>query len=229
MSEHNEASGTDLVFESRGLDGFTEGQPLVMLLHGRGSNERDLLGLHPYLEKSGAMGSPLALITPRATFSGQAWGYGPGWAWYRYIAEDRVEVDTLEESLVALDRLIDRLPELLGATPGPLLLGGFSQGGTTALAWALTRPGRVRGVINLSGFLVRAPSVDQALDSGPDALDVFWGHGQADPAIPFQLGEKGRGRLREVGVALEVFDHPSGHTITPGELTALSRWMETLV
>lgn len=221
-----------LLYESRGLDSHAPGDPVLILLHGRGSNERDLLGLHPFLQNAEGLEADPALLTPRAPFPGRDWGYGAGWAWYRYLDEDRVVPDTLMQSLTALDNLIARLPAILGHEPGPIFLGGFSQGGTTSLAWALTRPGRVAGVINLSGFLARVPDVDRAVESiqggsddGAPPLRVFWGHGQADPAIPFALGERGRERLQAVGVDLETLDHPSGHTITPGELRELTRWI----
>jgi len=198
--------------------------PVVVLLHGRGSNEEDLQGLHPHL------GASITLLTPGAPFPGAPWGYGPGWAWYRYVAEDRMVPETLEASLSALDTLIDRLPELTGVPAeerGPLLLGGFSQGGTTALAWALTRPGRVAGVLNLSGFLAAVPPVLDALEAGHGReLSVFWGHGELDPAIPFTLAVRGRVRLEENGADLERFDHPGGHTITPGEMVAIRNWLE---
>lgn len=219
---------TQLLYESRGLDAFTPGDPVLILLHGRGSNERDLLGLHPFLQGNPTLGSDPALLTPRAPFAGREWGYGPGWAWYRYLEEDRVVPETLSESLEALDDLVERLPSILGGAPGPILMGGFSQGGTTSLAWALTRPGRLAGVINLSGFLVRTPGVDAAREAA-EGLEVFWGHGTADPNIPFELGERGRAELQKAGAAIEAVDHPSGHTITPGELTGLSSWITSVL
>jgi phospholipase/carboxylesterase len=197
--------------------------PVVVLLHGRGSNEEDLQGLHPFL------GPSVTLITPGAPFPAAPWGYGSGWAWYHYINEDRMVPETLDASLAALDGFFDGLPARLGtsaASMGPLLLGGFSQGGTTALAWALTRPGRVAGVLNLSGFLAAVPVVDDALHAGHgQGLSVFWGHGEHDPAIPFFLGLRGREALERHGAQLTRFDHPGGHTITPGEAQAIQSWI----
>ncbi len=200
-------------------EGWTAGDGVAVLLHGRGSSEGDLQGLVPFLP------SGWALYTPRATFSGLPWGYGPGWAWYRYVAEDRVDEGTLEESLARLDGVLEALPGILGGTPGIRVLGGFSQGGTTSLAWALTRPGRVDGVVNLSGFLPRATAVTEALAHARD-LPVFWGHGAMDPAIPFALGHRGRAALQEAGARVEAVDHPGGHTITPQEARALQAWLE---
>ena len=178
----------------------------------------DLQGLVQVLPQGGS------LVTPQAPHPGGPWGYGPGWAWYRYLGQDRADARSLTASLGALDTFLDALPDLLGFSPGPLILGGFSQGGSTSLAYALTRPGRVTGVVVLSGFLVN----EEILGVGPDALGttpVFWGHGTQDPAVPFALALQGRDRLRDAGVELESHDYSMGHWVTPEEVDDLRKWL----
>ncbi|TVP75222.1 MAG: alpha/beta fold hydrolase [Gemmatimonadales bacterium] len=216
---------TAVIDEFRISGPHAAGNPVLVLLHGRGSNEDDLLQLASLLNRDPTgEADPFTVVTPRAPWPGAPWGYGPGWAWYRYLGEDRPEPESLEGSLAALDDLMDGLEDTLGTAPGPIFLGGFSQGGTMSLAWSLSRPGRVAGAMNLSGFLADAPQVQDHLGNA-EGLPVFWGHGRADPAIPFALGEKGRARLKEHEAALETFDHDGGHTITPGELEALRSWL----
>jgi phospholipase/carboxylesterase len=139
-----------------------------------------------------------------------------------------VEPETLDHSLQALDAFLDTLPSLLPVAPGPVFLGGFSQGGTTSLAWALTRPGRVAGVLNFSGFLVDDPSVPVTPDAVAET-PIFWGHGVADPNIPFPLAERGRARLQDAGASLEARDYRIGHWIEPGELDDARDWMERVL
>lgn len=216
-----------LAFEVRAPGGAADGTPVAVLLHGRGSDRRDLPGLQPHLPAG------TAVLAPEAPHPGAPWGYGPGWAWYRYVADDRVVPDTLAASLEALDGFLDALPDALGFEPGPVLLGGFSQGGTTSLAWALTRPERaaerLAGVAVFSGFLADAPGVLEPGSLTADALagvpPVFWGHGTRDPAIPHALGARGRARLIESGVDLTVWDGPIGHQISGDELDALARFL----
>ena len=213
--------GPELPFRLHVPGGVRDGSALLVLLHGRGSSEDDLQGLAPFLPDD------TILVTPRAPFAAGPWGYGPGWAWYRYVAEDRVDDPTLAGSLDALDGFLESIADALPVRSGPLVLGGFSQGGTTSLAFALTRPGTVAGVANLSGFLVRSPMV--AVDErGANGLKLFWGHGRLDPNIPFALGVSGRERRRQAGAEVEAFDHPSGHTITAEEVTAFRSWIEEL-
>lgn len=202
--------------------GVSDGAPVAVLLHGRGSHRGDLQGLRDGLPAG------TILVTPEAPHPGAPWGYGPGWAWYRYAGEDRVDPETLAQSLQALDGFLDALPTLLPVAPGPVFLGGFSQGGTTSLAWALTRPGKVAGVLNFSGFLVDDPSVPVTAQ-GASETPIFWGHGFADPNIPFPLAERGRGRLQAVGATLEARDYRIGHWIEPGELDDARVWMERIL
>lgn len=209
-----------LRYEVEGARGADDGSPVAVLLHGRGADRHDLRGLH------GLLPPGTVLVTPEAPHPGGPWAYGPGWAWYRYVAEDRVVAPTLLHSLERLDHFLAALPGLLGFAPGRVVLGGFSQGGTTSLAYALTRPGSVAGVAMLSGFLVDAPEEVPVRRGALDGVPVFWGHGFHDPAIPHVLGVRGRARLEGLGVALTARDYAMGHQIVPQEMNDLAEWME---
>lgn len=190
---------------------------MAVLLHGRGSHQGDLQALRDDLPDG------MVLITPQAPHLGHPWGYGPGWAWYRYIAEDRIEDDTLQASLDALHHFLVQLPGLIPVVPGPVFLGGFSQGGTTSLAYGLAHPERIRGILNFSGFLPAEGLVDLTLAS---EIDVFWGHGKRDSNIPFALARRGRERLEGAGARLVARDYPIGHWVDPGEMSEAGAWME---
>ena len=191
-------------------DGARDGLPVLVLLHGRGSHRGDLQALRPSLP------ADWALVTPQAPHPGHPWGYGPGWAWYRYVAEDTVDEATLAVGMADLDAFLDGLPALLGVTPGRLVVGGFSQGGTMSLAWALRNPGRA-DVLNFSGFLIDSPTVPRTGAAVKQAR-VFWGHGFRDPAIPFALAQKGRAALVAGGATLDAKDYEIGHWIAPEEI-----------
>ena len=190
-----------------------DGARIVVLLHGRGADETDLRGVAPALPRGSV------LVTPRAPFPGGPWGYGPGWAWYRYVAEDRVVPETLDESLEKLGAFLTALPDRLPVEPGPLALGGFSQGGTTSLAYALGEsPVRPADVLVFSGFLPRSLRATVSPDTVAGAR-FFWGHGLRDPAIPHALARKGRELLTEAGADLLARDYAMGHGIAPEELS----------
>jgi phospholipase/carboxylesterase len=204
-----------------------DGDPVLVLLHGRGSDMRDLQGLARVLPPRGT------LVTPQAPHHGLPWGYGPGWAWYRYLGQNRAEIPSLVQSLEALEEFLKNLPERIGFQPGPLVLGGFSQGGTTSLAYTMVHPASVDAVVVLSGFLVRTEGLGQGEpDPAPEKLGstpVFWAHGTQDPAVPFQLALSGWEKLRAAGIDTETRSYPMGHWVSPDELVELKEWLERTV
>jgi phospholipase/carboxylesterase len=200
-----------LVFNRSLPDEARDGTPLLVLLHGRGSHRGDLQALRPHVPPG------WGLVTPQGPHPGHPWNYGPGWAWYRYIEEDQVDERSLQTSLGELTAFIDDLPAQLGIQPGPIVVGGFSQGGTMSLAWSLANPGRASAVLVFSGFLIASPAMLPS-DGSAEGSRVFWGHGTRDPSIPWALGERGRRKLIEAGVDLETKDYEIGHWIAPEEI-----------
>jgi phospholipase/carboxylesterase len=192
-------------------DGATEGDTVVVLLHGRGSHKGDLQALGPVFPED------WTLVTPQAPYPGAEWGYGPGWAWYRYVQEDQLVAETLTDSLAKVDDLLAALPEILGFIPGRIVLGGFSQGGTMSVAYAMSRPGAVVAALNFSGFVADSVVLPTSEDADA-ATPIFWGHGTADPNIPFHLAIKGRERLTEAGIPLVAMDYGIGHWMVPDEI-----------
>jgi phospholipase/carboxylesterase len=167
------------------------------------------------------------LVTPQAPHAGHPWGYGPGWAWYKYVEEDRLVEETLVHSLSALEVFLDQLPVLLDFEPGRIVLGGFSQGGTTSMALAISRPSRVAAVLNFSGFLAESVEVPFSALS-PGAPPIFWGHGLRDPNIPHELAVKGRLRLDAAGMQVTPHDYGIGHWIAPEEVGNAVAFVESL-
>ena len=143
---------------------------VVLLLHGYGSDERDLAGLAGYLPRG------LAWASVRAPIRGP----GPGFSWYSLDSEASwAAIDAIGGATDALWEWTD------GAlAPGALLVPiGFSQGGLMASQLLRTRPERVPGAAILSGYVLpsaMASDVELASSRPP----VFWGRGELDPVIP---------------------------------------------
>ena len=188
-----------------------DGATVVVLLHGRGSHRGDLQALSPLFPEE------WFLVTPQAPHPGHPWGYGPGWAWYKYLSDDQVDQLSLHQSMQTIDAFLSELPGRLGVRPGRIALGGFSQGGTLGMTYALTRPGSVAGVLNFSGFLPRHVEVPFSTFS-PTTAPIFWGHGFRDPNIPHVLADRGRGWLLQAGVPLESKDYDIGHWMAEEEV-----------
>ena len=206
------STGDDgLLYDRMVPGGAGDGTTVAVLLHGRGSHKGDLQALAPVLPPD------WALVTPQAPYPGAEWGYGPGWAWYRYVKEDRVVPETLDSSLGKIDDFLHALPDVVGFQPGRIILGGFSQGGTSSLAYALKHPGRLAAAWNFSGFLADSVKVPEGA-AAAEATPVFWGHGLQDPAIPHYLALRERDALEKAGVPLVALDYAIGHWMVPEEI-----------
>src|SRR3954454_9778885 len=115
------------------------GGPGLLLLHGRGADEEDLMGL------VGALGPRLVGGRARGPFR-----WGAGFAWYGTEGE---EAETMQASLEELRSFVDDLPAAYGIDPNRLYAMGFSQGAVMGAALALTVPEQVRGVVMHSGYV----------------------------------------------------------------------------
>jgi phospholipase/carboxylesterase len=184
---------------------------VLVLLHGRGADGSDMLPLAGQLPRS------WTTVLPKAPHPAAPWGYGPGYAWYRYLGGNVPEPESFRQSLAELDTLLAALPGALGHAAARLVLGGFSQGGTVSMAYALSRPGRISHALNFSGFLADHPEV-QVKPGTAAGVRIFWGHGFSDGNIPFSFAESGRAQLESAGAVVEARDYPIGHWIDPVEL-----------
>jgi phospholipase/carboxylesterase len=210
---------TDLLkYEIAKPDRVADGVAVIVLLHGRGADRFDLLGLHKRFPIDWVM------VTPEAPFPAAPWGYGPGWAWYRFLGRNRPEEESFTASLDRLQQFLEALPKLMGVKPGPVALGGFSQGGTMSLAYALTHADGPTHILNFSGFLADHPQVVVSSETVKGSR-FFWAHGTQDPNIPFELAIEGRAVLREAQADITTHDYNIGHWIDAQELTDANAWL----
>lgn len=142
------------------------GAPLLLLLHGKGSNERDLAGLVPRLPGGFVCASLRAVHRD-----------GPGFSWFVGHAPGGPSQPAVDAAADAVLAWLDTLK----VQPPALGILGFSQGGVMAVHLLRRAPDRVGFALNLSGF------VAEAVEPGDDAIGqhpVFWGRGDADLVIP---------------------------------------------
>ncbi len=191
----------------------------LVLLHGRGTDERDLLPLADALDPE----RRLVAVTPRGpwTFPGQ-----PGAHWYRVRRLGFPDEETFSATWARLTAWLDALPQALGVPWGRTVLGGFSQGAVMSFALGLG-PGRPTpaGMLALSGFVPSVPGFDPVLH-GRDGFHVAIGHGGADPVIPVDFSRQARERLLDAGADVLYRETPGmGHTIDPAFVPELRDWL----
>ncbi len=148
-------------------------RPLLILLHGRGADERDLASLMP------ALPSGFVIASVRAPFA-----EGPGWSWFEAGANRPGDPEP-ENADAAADAVLTWLREHGGLTQTVGALG-FSQGGAVATHLLRRDPHRIAFAVNLAGFVARG------VQAGDEVLaqslpPVFWGRGADDPLFDYEL------------------------------------------
>jgi phospholipase/carboxylesterase len=190
--------------------------PLVVLLHGMGADEHDLV---PVADPLRTWAHVVLLRAPEPVS-----GY-PGFQWY--VMQALGQPDPVSW-LRSLSRLIDSLTALSEdptVDASRVILGGFSQGALMTASVLCRRPDLgLAGYLLLSGYLpdwVEVPALT--------GVPVFFGHGTRDPVLPYAWGTRMADRLEAAGAHVERHAYEMGHAVSPEEMADLARFVERLV
>jgi len=189
--------------------------PTVVLLHGRGTDENDLLGLAPYLDKR------LLLVSVRAP---HPFTVGAGYAWYEVLEVGTPAAKQFAESYDRLSSFLKDIRREYPIDPSRLYLLGFSMGTVMAYAIALTKPEIVSGVVAHSGYVPENSGLKFRLDNlGP--LSVFIVHGLHDPVIPVSFARRAKELLSQTSARLTYREYPIGHSVSEESIRDVVRWL----
>jgi phospholipase/carboxylesterase len=200
------------------------GEPLGLLVlhHGRGADEHDLLPLADALDPE----RRLHVVTPRGPLTVSGW---PGNHWYVVPRVGFPDTDTFRSSYALLSRFHDNLWERTGLAPAQTVLGGFSMGSVMSYALALgaDRPAPA-GILAFSGFI---PTVEgwapHLQDRG--SLRAFIAHGSSDPVIGVDFARDARKQLQAGGLEVDYREFPGGHEIDRTDIPAAQIWLSKTV
>jgi phospholipase/carboxylesterase len=195
---------------------------LLVLHHGRGADERDLLGLADLLDPR----RELHVVTPRAPLE------LPGLTGHHWYVVPRVgypERRTFNAARDALAELHDALWTRTGIRPERTVLGGFSMGAVMSytLGLSLERPAPA-GVLAFSGFV---PTVEGWRPSLSDRtqLRAFIAHGSNDPVIDVGFAHRARALLSSAGLDVSYHEHGLGHQIVTEHVDSAAAWLATVL
>jgi phospholipase/carboxylesterase len=199
--------------------------PLLVLLHGVGADELDLLPV------ADALDPRLLAVSLRAPYEAEPMGY----AWYALdwrTTPPTPRVDQAEASRAALAAFLPELAARSGGDPERVFLFGFSQGAAMALAVALTRPELLRGAVIHSAralpFL--AEPERRAEPAALARLDALVLHGTEDDVIPVSAGREVRALLAPLlGERLTYREHDAGHFVTAESARDAARWIRARI
>ncbi len=209
-----------LSYAERAADGKPDG--LLALHHGRGADERDLLGLADALDPD----RRLRVVSPRAPLHppGES-----GFHWYLVPRVGHPDRDTFRSARDALASLHELLWEQTGVGPERTVVGGFSMGAVMSYAMGLSedRPA-VAGILALSGFV---PTVDgwRPHLEGRSSTAAFVAHGRDDPVIDVGFGRRARDLLEDGGLPVEYHEPAAGHWVDRAVLPAARAWLDRAI
>jgi phospholipase/carboxylesterase len=191
---------------------------LLVLHHGRGTDELDLLGLADVLDPD----RRLHVVTPRGPLTVPGW---PGYHWYVVPRVGYPDPQTFDAAYAKLAAFHDELWERTGIGPERTVLGGFSMGSVMSYAMGLPseRPAPA-GILAFSGFI---PTVEGWEPSPGDrgGLRAFIAHGRQDPVISVEFGRRVRDLLSAGGSDVEYHESDVGHQIDPHQVPAAQNWL----
>lgn len=206
----------DDVVQWRDAEHGRAGSHLLILLHGYGSNEHDLISLAP------AFPADLTLAALRAPLTLPADPYRPqaAYSWFDMLSEQPTTAQ-IDASVDAVLAWLDARPEQF-ASVGLL---GFSQGGAMTLQLARTAPDRFAYLVQLSGFVFPVPHEgDAALADWEPRIPAFQAWGSQDPVIPI---DRTRHTIDWMAAHLdaEQREYPMPHAVVPEEVADIAAFL----
>lgn len=195
-----------------------EGSPLLVVMHGFGSNEADLFSLAPAIPGRFTVASLRAPFVLQDGLAGMPGAY----AWFDIgQAEDRSKIDASVAAVIAW------LDDLEGFSSIGLM--GFSQGGVMSMQLARTQPERFAYLVQLSGFTHPAPhDGDSALETLEPRVPAFQAWGTHDPIIPQRATELTR-EWMAAHLDTEAHGYDMEHAVVPEEISDIVAFLERVV
>ncbi len=191
----------------------SERPPLLLVLHGYGASEVDLL---PIMEASDPRYLAVALRAPHALPSG-------GFAWFSLSSSEGRIVSDEDEAMKSVESLasfIASFSKERGVDPERIHMLGFSQGAMMSLATALSEYPRVSAIALLSGRVLAKAKERIPEGRAYPSLSAFIGHGDSDPIVPVRHGRATYELLESLRAVAEYREYPMKHEISRPEAHA---------
>ena len=194
--------------------------PLLLLLHGYGSNEEDLFSFAPELPDDSYV------ISVRAPYDLQPYGH----AWYaiHFDADENKFSDNVQakQSVEIIASFIDEIVKQYPIDTENVTLIGFSQGAILSYATALTYPEKISKVVALSGYFNQEILPEVIDTKAISHLKFFVSHGSVDQVIPVEWARKAKPALENLGLEVEYQEYPIGHGVSPKNFFDFKNWLQ---
>lgn len=193
--------------------------PLLLLLHGYGSNEEDLFSF------AGELPEEYFVVSARAPFDMM---YG-SYAWYAINFDaDENKFSDIGQARASRDIIANFIDELVTEYPidaDNVTLIGFSQGCILSYAVALSYPEKVQRVVAMSGYFNPEIAVDDYTENDLSKLRIFASHGTVDQVIPVEWARKSIPMLQVLGIDIVFKEYMVGHGVAPQNFFDFKHWL----
>ena len=197
-----------------------EKNPVLILLHGYGSNEEDLFSFAPELPDDSYV------ISVRAPYDLQPYGH----AWYaiHFDADENKFSDNVQakQSVELIASFIDEIVKQYPIDTENVTLIGFSQGAILSYATSLTYPEKISKVVALSGYFNQEILPEVIDTKAISHLKFFVSHGSVDQVIPVDWARKAKPALENLGLEVEYQEYPIGHGVSPKNFYDFKNWLQ---
>ena len=196
-----------------------EAQGLLVLCHGRGTDESDLMPLADVLDPR----RRLHVVAPRGPLTLGGW---PGRHWYVVERVGYPDPESFQAAYRALGELHESLWERTGTSAASTVLGGFSMGSVMSYSLGLgpDRPAPA-GILALSGFVPTVAGWEPDL-AGRAGTRVFIAHGRNDPIMDVEFARRAHELIERGGLPVEYHESDAAHQIDPAHLPLAVDWLE---
>lgn len=196
-----------------------EKNPVLILLHGYGSNEEDLFSFAQELPEN------YYVVSVRAPHDLMYNSY----AWYAINFDaDENKFSDIGQARASRDLISNFIDELVNHYPidsRNVTLIGFSQGCILSYAVALSYPEKVQGVVAMSGYLNTEIAVEGFENNDFSNLKIFASHGTVDQVIPVEWARKAAPELQQLGIDIVFREYPVGHGVAPQNFFDFKNWL----
>lgn len=200
-----------------------ENAPLLIMLHGYGSDENDLFSFASELP------SALFIISVKAPYTMQP--FGNAWYTINFEAEkgkwnDNVQAATSRD---LISKFIDEVCNSYPVNANNVTLLGFSQGTILSYSVALTYPKKVKNIIALSGYINKDILPDNLYSKDYSNLDFYCSHGSDDQVIPVDWARQTPAFLKSLNIKHQYREFPVGHGVAPQNFYELREWLKVRI
>ncbi|MFT4575969.1 MAG: phospholipase/carboxylesterase [Polaribacter sp.] len=196
-----------------------ENPPLLILLHGYGSNEEDLFSFASELPDE------LLIVSARAPYN---MNFG-GFAWYAITLDANDEkfsdLDEARKSLTKIASFIDYVKTTYKTAPNNTFLLGFSQGAILSYALSLNYPNKVNHIVALSGY-INEDLLPINISDLNITTDYYISHGSVDQVLPIEWARKAPIYLNANKLQNVYSEYPIGHGVAPKNFYSFKNWIE---